>query len=116
MSTPNETAHVPRDGNEIPLSLVPAKLALQVTNNSSLSGSSTISFNSATTLIEVSTLSQGVFMKWGATASSSSFDEYIQAGFTRQYVVPTNQTTGLAYTTAQFIQQAASATVIVIEK
>jgi hypothetical protein len=55
-------------------------------------------------------------MKWGATASSSAFDEYIQAGSTRHYVVPVNATTGVQYTTVQFIEQAASATLVVIEK
>lgn len=107
---------VPTDGNQVKLPLTPSVLALAVTNNGSLSGSATVTFQTTTTFIEVSALSQGVFMKWGATASSSAFDEYIQAGFTRHYTVPVNSTTGLPYTTAQFIQQAASATIIVIEK
>jgi len=110
------TKSVPTDANQVKLPLTPSILALAVTNNGSLSGSSTITFNTATTFIEVSALSQGVFMKWGATASSSAFDEYIQAGFTRHYTIPVNAATGLPYTTAQFIQQAASATLIVIEK
>lgn len=107
---------VPKDGNSVSLPLTPSALALAVTNNGSLSSSATITFNAASTFIEVNALSQGVFMKWGATATSSSFDEYIQAGATRHYIIPVNQTTGTTYTTAQFIQQAASATIIVIEK
>ncbi len=109
-------ATVPIDGNAAKLPLTPSTLALAVTNNGSLSSSATITFNAGTSLIEVSALSQGVFLKWGGTATSSSFDEYIQAGFTRHYFIPINTTTGAPYTTAQFIQQAASATIIVIEK
>ena len=107
---------LPKDANSVSMPLTPSVVALAVTNNGSLSSSATITFQTTTTFIEVSALSQGIFMKWGATASSTVFDEYIQAGFTRHYTIPLNTTTGLPYTTAQFIQQAASATLILIEK
>lgn len=116
MSSSPTTPNVPRDGSRTPLPLTPATTALAVTNSSSISGSTTVTFNASTTMLEVSALSQGIFMKWGATASSASFDEYIQAGFTRHYVIPINSSTGALYTTAQFIQQATTATLIVIEK
>lgn len=101
---------VPRDSNRVPLPITPNAVALAVTYDTTISASTSITLNAATWLIEVTALTQGVFMKWGATASSSAFDEFIAAGSTRHYVVPTGQTT------VQFIEQAASATLIVIEK
>ena len=47
-------------------------------------------------------------MKWGATASSTSFDEFIPANTTAVFVV-------LA-ATVQFIQESATAKLVVIEK
>lgn len=110
------TKNVPRDGSDTALPLTPSTQAVAVTTNASIGSSSSITFNIATSLIEVNALSQGIYMKWGTTATSSSFDEYIQAGSTRHYVIPNDPTTGVKYTTAQFIQQAASATLVLIEK
>lgn len=106
----NNTPSVPRDGNNAALPLTPNYLALHVTTNASISGSSSVTLQAGTSLIEVNAISQGIYMKWSATASSSAFDEYIQAGSTRHYVVPPG------VTTVQFIQQAASATLVLIEK
>lgn len=107
--------NVPRDAGGIVLPLTPSILALAVTYDATISGSTTVTLNAATSLIEVSAISQGIFMKWGATASSSAFDEFIGAGQTRHYVVPL-QSTGIRYTTVQFIEEAASAKLVVIEK
>lgn len=101
---------LPGDANGNPLPITFASVALQTTYDTTISSSTTVTLHAATSLIEVSALSQGIFMKWGATASSSAFDEFIQAGTTRHYAVPSGQTT------VQFIEQAASATLIVIEK
>jgi hypothetical protein len=107
---------VPIDGNQKGLPLTPSAVPYAVTYDTTISGSTTVTLNASTFLIEVNAISQGIFMKWGATASSSAFDEYIQAGSTRHYVVPVNAATGVQYTTVQFIEQAASATLVVIEK
>lgn len=107
---------LPVDANSKTVPLVPSVTALATTVDTTISSSTSISLNASTTFIEVNALSQGIYMKWGATASSSTFDEFIQSGSTRQYVVPINSATGLRYTTVQFIEQAASATLIVIEK
>ncbi len=108
--------NVPRDQNDVPLPLTPATLAAAITYDTTVSTSTTVTFNAATTMIEVSALSQAIFLKWGGTASNSAFDEFIGAGMTRHYAVPTDSATGIRYTTAQFIEQAASATLVVIEK
>lgn len=107
---------VPKDSAQVSLPIVPSLQSLAVTNNGSLASAASITLQATTSLIEVNTLSQGVYMRWGAVPTTTAFDEYIQAGFTRHYVVPINPTTGLRFTTVQFLQQAASATVIVIEK
>lgn len=104
------TQGVPIDGNRTKLPLVPAIVPLAVTNNASLSSAQTITLNAATTFIEVNALAQAVFLRWAAVPTSSAFDEFIQAGATRHYVVPAGKAT------VQFLEQAASARIIVIEK
>lgn len=107
--------NVPRDAGGTVLPLTPSVLAIAVTYDATISTSTTVTLAATTTLIEVSALAQGIFMKWGATASSTAFDEFIQAGATRHYVVPL-QTSGARYTTVQFIEEAASGRLVVIEK
>lgn len=94
----------------------PTAPTLATTYDATISSSTTVTLNSGTTYIEVTALLKGVFMKWGATASSSSFDEFIPPDSTRQYVVLVNPTTKALYTTVQFIEEAASAHLVVIEK
>lgn len=107
---------VPLDANSKPLPLTPSILAYAITYDTTVSSSTTVTFNASTSLIEVSAISQGIFLKWGGTASTTTFDEYIQSGSTRHYVIPIDASTGVRYTTAQFIEQASAATLVVIEK
>lgn len=100
----------PRDADHNAVPLVSPTTALAVTNSSSISGATSITLNASTTLIEINALSQGVFMRYAASVSSTVFDEYIQAGAVRHYVKPSG------VTVISVIQQAATATVIVIEK
>lgn len=89
---------------------------LAKTYNASMSSSVTVTLNSGTTYIEVSAIAKPILLKWGTTASTSAFDECINAGLTRIYVVLTDPATGVRYTTVQFIEQAASAALVVLEK
>lgn len=107
MSTTNS---LPIDANGEAMQLTPSKLAVAVTYDATISGSTTVTLNALTTYIEVTSLLKGTFMKWGATASSTTFDEFITPESTRAYVVPVGQTS------VQFIEEAASAHLIVIEK
>lgn len=100
----------PRDGNKNAIPLTQNTAALQVTNSNALSSQVTINLNAGTTLLEINALAQAVFMKYSTGVTSSSFDEFIQAGGVRHYIVPKN------VTQIFLIEQAASATVIVIEK
>lgn len=94
----------------------PKSPTLAVTYDATISSSTTVTFNAATATIEVTALLKGIFMKWGATASSSAFDEFIAPESTRVYVIPIDSTTNAKYTTAQFIEEAATSHLVVIEK
>lgn len=101
---------LPKDGNNVTSQLVPAKTAIAVTTNSSLSSAVNVTLQTTTTFIEVNALSQGIYMRYAATASSSNFDEYIQAGSTRHYFIPPS------VTVVSFIEESASAKLKLIEK
>lgn len=104
---------LPVDANSKPLASVPSaplSVALEETYDATISASTEIILNTATTYVEVTALLKGVFMKWGGTASSSDFDEFIAPESTRCYGVPVGQTS------VQFIEEAATAHLVVIEK
>jgi hypothetical protein len=86
----------------------PKAPTLTSTYDASISSSTSITLNTASTTINVSAIDKGIFMKWGATASSSAFDEFIPANQTRTFVILS--------TTVQFIEESATAKLIVIEK
>lgn len=88
----------------------PKSPTLAITYDATISGSTTVTFAAGTKYIEVTALLKGIFMKWGATASSSAFDEFIAPDTSKIFLVPSGTTT------AQFIEQAASANLVVIEK
>lgn len=88
----------------------PDVVALEETYDATISASTAITLNAATKMIEVSAIDKGIFLKWGGTASSSDFDEFIAPNTTRVYAVPSGQTS------VQFIEEAATAKLVVIEK
>ena len=83
---------------------------LVATYDATISSSTAITLNAGTRYLEVTAVDKGIFLKWDATASSSAFDEYIGAGLTKTYVVPSGTTT------ANFIQQAATGILVCLEK
>lgn len=83
---------------------------LEETYDATISSSTSIILNASTKYIEVTALLKGIFMKWGGTASSSDFDEFIAPESTRTYIVPNGTST------VEFIEEAASAHLVVIEK
>lgn len=90
--------------------LNPKSPTLAATYDATINSDTTVTLNAKTAVVIVSAESKGIFMKWDGTASSSSFDEYISPGYTNVYVRPEG------VTTAHFVEQAASAVLIVIEK
>ncbi len=83
---------------------------LEETYDASINTSTAITLNSGTTYIEVTALLKGIFMKWNGAASSSDYDEFIAPDSTRIYVRPDDATT------VEFIEEAASAHLSVLEK
>ena len=86
----------------------PKEITLAITYDAIISSSTTVTFNTASEYIEVTAIDKGVFMKWGAAASSSAFDEFIPANTSKIFIIQA--------ATAQFIEQAATAILVVIEK
>lgn len=94
-----------------PLQLTPDVVALARTLDASISGSTEIVFNGATSYIEVYAIAKDVYLKWGtADVTASNFDEVIPAGQIREFLLPEG------ITAVNLIEREASATVIVIEK
>lgn len=86
----------------------PKAPTLEETYDATISASTAVTFATGTAIIEVSAIDKGVFMKWGATASSTDFDEFISANTTRVFPVQASS--------AEFIQESATAKLVVIEK
>ena len=104
-------AKLPVDDNNKPIPIVPDRTALAVTRDTSISTTTEITLNAATTFIEISAMSDGVFLRWGTgDASNSVFDEFIVAGATRHYKVP------YGITALNVIDDGGSAKFICIEK
>ena len=82
---------------------------LVATYDASVSSSTTVTLGSTTTYIEVTAISKPILLKWDATASTSAFDEIIPADSTKVFY-------SKGHTTANFIEQAASAVLVCIEK
>lgn len=101
---------LPIDANNKEIQLAPAKIALAKTYDATISSATDLTLNAATTYIEVSAIDKGIFLKYGSTASSTDYDEFISANTTRAYIVPAN------ISTISVIQQSASAAVSIIEK
>ena len=101
---------LPKDVNGNPVQLAPAVVALEETYDATISATTEITLNAATTLIEVTAIDKAIFMKWGTTdASSTDWDHVIPLNSTRLFVVPPG------ISAVNFIEQAATAILAVSE-
>ena len=95
----------------------PAVIAINETYDATISSSTELTLNAATTLIEVSAIDKTILLNWGTTSASTTvFDEVISLNTTRQFQVPVDTSTGKLYTAVNFIQQTTTARLAVIEK
>lgn len=104
---------LPRDANRVPLqgSIVAPLTTLATTYDATISASTEITLNAATTIIEVSAIDKTILMKWGtADVTTSNFDEVISLNTTRVFMVPSG------ITAVNFIEQSATAILCVCEK
>lgn len=89
----------------------PDVVAKARTVDASISTSTEITLNTATTYIRVYAVAKDIYLKWGtADVDATNFDEVIPAGQVFDFIVP-DQTTAI-----NVIEREAGATVIVIEK
>ena len=100
---------IAKDGQGGTFNGINSTVALEETYDATISASTSITLNASTRAIEVSAIDKPVFMKWGATASSSDFDGFIPADTSKWFGVPDGQTT------VEFIQEAATAKLVVLE-
>lgn len=101
---------LPRDGNNVPLQISPIGEAIAVTYDATISSATDITLNAATTIIEVTAIDKGVFLKYGTTVTTSDFDEFIPQNVSKEYAIPNG------VTIISVIQEAATGKVVVIEK
>lgn len=108
---------LPKDGNNVSAqSFSPAKIAVAVTYDATISSSTQITFNAATTMIEVTAIDKTVLMKWGTTSASTTvWDNAIPLNTTRQFFIPVDTTTGALFTAATFIEESATGKLAVSE-
>lgn len=103
--------NLPRDGSRMQVPLPPPVVAV-ARSTQTVDSSTTFAITAGATIIEVSSLAQAAYLKWGSTAvTSSNYDHTITAGSTRHLAIPVDTTTGVLYTTIRVIGQAAGATV-----
>lgn len=91
----------------------PSGEAIAVTYDATISASTGVTFSTSpkSTEIEVTAIDKGIFMNWGTVAASSTvFDNFIPAGSSKRFVIPSG------VLGATFIQEAATAKLVVVEK
>lgn len=98
-----------KDDNGNVLQTIPNKLAIVATYDATVSSSTTLTLNAATTLLEITAIDKAIFYKFGGTASSSAFDGIVPANSSKLVPVPVSQTT------IQFIEESATAKLAVVE-
>jgi len=117
--------NLPKDASRIAMQLTPSSVALAVTVDATVSASTEITLNTATTFLRVYAADKDIYMKWGtADVTASNFDEIIPANQIVDFIVPVDPTAapsgtnglGTKFTAVNFIERAATATLIVIEK
>jgi len=90
-------------------------VALANTYDATISASTEVTFNAATTLIQVTAITAPILLKWGTDdASTSAFDAVISPNQSLWFNIPL-QPSGILYTAANFIQTASSGILIVSE-
>ena len=82
---------------------------LAVTYDATISSTTSVTLNAATTGIEVTAVDKPIFLNWDATASSSAFVGIIAPNTTKVFSVPRGTVT------ANFIEQAATAILVCVE-
>ena len=92
-----------------PILVAATSKPLAVTYDATISSSTQITLNAGTTAIEVTAIDKAILLNWGATASTSAFVGVIPANQTKIFTVPSGTTT------ANFIEESATAKLVCVE-
>lgn len=98
-----------RDDNQEIIDGSVAMVAIEETYDATISAATAVTLNAATKVIEVSAIDKGIFLKWGGTVSNSDFDGFVPGNTSKFFGVPAGQTS------VQFIEETATAKLVVIE-
>ena len=103
--------HVDGNGNPVQLSPVGTALARQVVGT--LSSNVAVTLNTSARFLRMYTKSQDVYLRWGTAATATNFDEYLPSGQVVDLVVPRGSSD---FGTINFLEAAASGTVVLVQK
>ncbi len=82
---------------------------LAITYDATISSSTAVTLNAATTGIEVTAIDKTILLKWNASASTTVFDGVIAPNSTKVFNVPSGTVT------ANFIEETTTAKLVCIE-
>lgn len=99
-----------RDGNNAAIQGALSGPTLAVTYDATISAATTITFNANTTIVSVSAIDKGIFVRFDATVTASAFDEFIPANTTALIVPPVDS----VFMTV--LEESATAKIVVVEK
>lgn len=107
---------LPVSENNTPIPLAPIGVALASTVDATVSSSTEITLNAATSWISVYAKSQDIYMKWGtADVTASNSDSIIPAGQIRDFVIPRQSGVTTLFTAVNFLEETAGAKLTVHE-
>ena len=90
--------------------------AIAVTYDATISGSTELTLNAKTSIIEVTAIDKAICVRWGTSdASTTAWDHVVPLNSTAMFWVPIEPSTGVLYTAVNFIEQAATAILTVAE-
>ncbi len=92
-----------------PIIVAATSKPIAVSYDATISSTTPITLNAATTAIEVTAVDKSIFLKWDASATTSAWDGVIAANTTKVFTVPRGTVT------ANFIEQASAAILMVAE-
>jgi|SRR3990167_1111563 len=99
-----------------PMQITPKGTALHRTVDATISTSTEITLNTATTFLRCYAITEDVYLRWGIEdCNESLFDEVIPANQIVDLAVPVDSE-GVKFTAFNVIERTASAIIIVIEK
>jgi hypothetical protein len=96
MGNQKDYINLPTTEEGAPVPIMPAGPAIATHYEDSISTSTALTLDGSTSIVEITSLKDDIFCRWGATAAAladDSFDFCLAAGTEKAVVVPEGQTT-----------------------